>query len=342
MHTMKKAVAFNLALVVVEIILLTSALLILSKEMPPYKIGERQNALFRTNEKAQDALLYIDLAAELAITDSFYALYDNGMYASDTKRGDYLGYPYWKTEYGGAYPTDMHDDFITLFNDELNVYLENYHERYIPGNNYEVSITEHADSITVTGIAHQDIAFDIYGRESDRTVEPVGETGIVVSHRYTLEGSERSTGAKVDRIILHHTGDDSAQKTYAALKSRGLSVHYIISRDGTIYHVVDENMRAAHASGWNDRSIGIEIVNTGHKDMEYTDAQYDSVQRLITDIGHRWQIPIDSEHVIGHYQASTSGKWDPSPNFDWSRIGLAQHVTIADLGKQAPKEMGYG
>ncbi|MEK6943113.1 MAG: N-acetylmuramoyl-L-alanine amidase [Nanoarchaeota archaeon] len=162
--------------------------------------------------------------------------------------------------------------------------------------------------------------------------------GIPVSDIYfgQLNSGQRLSVA-VDRIILHHTADSAAQTTFNTLKTRGLSVHYIIDRDGAIYYIVDESLNAWHAEDWNSRSIGIEIVNLGTKDMQFTDAQYASISSLINDIAsRRSSIKIDNEHVLGHFQASTEGKWDPSPNFDWARIGLSGHKTST-----APPGQGY-
>jgi len=149
---------------------------------------------------------------------------------------------------------------------------------------------------------------------------------------------------KVDKIILHHTGDSSAVQTWKTLRNRptksklGLSVHYIVDLDGTIHNPVPEEKEAFHAGAWNDWSIGIEIVHTGKKNMDYTAAQYAAITELINDIADRWpSIEADDAHVLAHYQATTSGKWDPSPNFDWSRIGLPNHKTLASLNKRPDK-----
>jgi len=149
----------------------------------------------------------------------------------------------------------------------------------------------------------------------------------------------------VKRIILHHTADASAVETWSGLRNRetdsglGLSVHYIVGRTGIIYNPVPEDRRAYHAAGHNDYTIGIEIVHTGKKSMPYTEAQYASTKKLINDIAGRWPaIEFDDIHVLAHYQKTTSGKWDPSPNFDWSKIGLPNHKTLADLGKRPGKE----
>jgi N-acetyl-anhydromuramyl-L-alanine amidase AmpD len=44
---------------------------------------------------------------------------------------------------------------------------------------------------------------------------------------------------------------------------RGLSAHFLLDVDGTIYQTLDLQERAWHAGSANDRSIGIEIANLG-------------------------------------------------------------------------------
>jgi N-acetylmuramoyl-L-alanine amidase len=43
----------------------------------------------------------------------------------------------------------------------------------------------------------------------------------------------------------------------------GNSGHYYIDRNGQVYRYVDDNRTAHHVIGYNNRSIGIEIVNRG-------------------------------------------------------------------------------
>ncbi len=159
------------------------------------------------------------------------------------------------------------------------------------------------------------------------------QPGIPVdSTTYSLQAPER-TGVPVDRIILHHTGDDAASTTYSTLKSRGLSVNYIVDKDGKIYYLVDEKLSAQHAGEWNSMSIGIEIVNLGCKSTPFTEVQYNSIKNLINDIAKRWpSITIDNAHVYGHFEVPNSpGKYDPSPKFDWGAVGLQGHQTSSDI-----------
>lgn len=168
---------------------------------------------------------------------------------------------------------------------------------------------------------------------------------VSLEHFGKFASGTRNSGATVDTIVLHHTGSSNVLSAVATLLVDGNSAHYIIDRDGTIYYLVDESRRAFHATDYNSRSIGIEIVNTGNVNMEYTDAQYAAIVNLGKDIISRWPvITWDNDHVLAHYQmpdSRTSGKWDPSPKFDWSRIGLASHPMLAYLGRSPPNGFGY-
>jgi hypothetical protein len=55
----------------------------------------------------------------------------------------------------------------------------------------------------------------------------------------------------------------SSQSCYKVLDKRGLSVHFLIDNDGTIYQTMDMNDVAYHAGSktWNDKSLGVEISN---------------------------------------------------------------------------------
>lgn len=128
-----------------------------------------------------------------------------------------------------------------------------------------------------------------------------------------------------------------------------VSIHYIIDRDGTVYCYIPEDRTAWHAGvgQWagdekytnkmNLYSIGIELVGIGSaEDMSlymtnaqynkldksllgFTDAQYEALSALVTDICQRNDIPMDREHVIGHEDFNPK-KNDPGELFDWTRI----------------------
>lgn len=129
----------------------------------------------------------------------------------------------------------------------------------------------------------------------------------------------------------------------------GVSIHYIIDRDGTVYCYIPETRAAWHAgkgtfaederltNAMNKYSIGIELIAIGSKsDMAqyltgeeyesldaapvgFTDAQYASLSALVADICARNDIAFDRDHVIGHEEYNPA-KSDPGELFDWDRL----------------------
>ena len=67
----------------------------------------------------------------------------------------------------------------------------------------------------------------------------------------------------VDQFVLHYDGSGISSGCFSVLRQRGLSVHFLLDIDGTIYQTLDLEAKALHATTSNDRSIGIEIANVG-------------------------------------------------------------------------------
>lgn len=177
--------------------------------------------------------------------------------------------------------------------------------------------------------------------------------GINVDMTYfdKVKSKDRKTGSEITKIVLHHTAGSTAKEAVNVwIDNDGLtSAHYIIDRDGEIYYVIDESRRANHIGCYSDKSkcpaigdcsvcktnppladnqnsIGIEIVNEGDKVMQYTQDQYDALTLLVDDIVKRNpKIQKDNNDLIAHCQI-TQGKIDPSPLFDWTKIGLTSHL----------------
>jgi hypothetical protein len=132
----------------------------------------------------------------------------------------------------------------------------------------------------------------------------------------------------IDTVVLHSSynaigGDvfdvDQILKEY---EDYGVGAHYLISRGGTVYRLVEEKNIAYHAGtselpdgrkNVNDFSIGIELVGT--KTSGYTDDQYESLNGLLTDIKKRHRIST----IVGHADIAPARKSDPW-NFDWDEL----------------------
>lgn len=69
---------------------------------------------------------------------------------------------------------------------------------------------------------------------------------------------------KVDQFVIHYDVCGTSRQCFKVLQDmRGLSVHFMLDVDGTIYQTLDVKERAWHATTSNDRSVGIEIANIG-------------------------------------------------------------------------------
>ena len=68
----------------------------------------------------------------------------------------------------------------------------------------------------------------------------------------------------IDQFVLHYDVCGIAKQCFNILHDhRGLSVHFMLDLDGTIYQTLDLKERAYHATTSNHRSVGIEIANMG-------------------------------------------------------------------------------
>jgi N-acetylmuramoyl-L-alanine amidase len=68
----------------------------------------------------------------------------------------------------------------------------------------------------------------------------------------------------VDQFVLHYDECGLSKTCFRVLhQERGLSIHFMLDIDGTIYQTLDLRERAFHATSSNSRSVGIEIANIG-------------------------------------------------------------------------------
>jgi len=80
----------------------------------------------------------------------------------------------------------------------------------------------------------------------------------------------------VDLFVIHYDACGTSRRCFQVLQDlRGLSVHFMLDVDGTIYQTLDLKERAWHAGTANDRSVGVEIANIGaYEDMKTLDEWY--------------------------------------------------------------------
>jgi N-acetylmuramoyl-L-alanine amidase len=131
---------------------------------------------------------------------------------------------------------------------------------------------------------------------------------------------------KPNFVILHHTAQNSCDETLTtfATKKSQVSAHYVICKDGTVHHMLNDYLRAwqAGVSKWgnatdiNSMSIGIEIDNDGFE--PFTEQQINSLLLLLDRLKRAYNIP--TANFIGHADIAPGRKVDPNRYFPWQQL----------------------
>ena len=151
----------------------------------------------------------------------------------------------------------------------------------------------------------------------------------------------------LDTVVIHCTElpDLASARAYGerALYGSGTgnSGHYYIDRDGSTFEYVPVERIAHHTRGWNARSIGIELVNSGrhphwldsrHQAMteRYPDAQLAALLALLHGLQGRLPslVMIAGHEDLDLEQVEASDdpalrvrrKRDPGPLFPWDAL----------------------
>lgn len=127
-------------------------------------------------------------------------------------------------------------------------------------------------------------------------------------------------------VIIHHTAQNSCEQTLKTftLPRTQVSSHYVICKDGTVHHMLNDLLRGHHAgvSKWgnatdlNSSSIGIEIDNNGYE--VFTNEQIASLLLVLDRLKKAYNIP--TANFIGHADIAPGRKVDPNRNFPWQKL----------------------
>ncbi|MBO1910666.1 N-acetylmuramoyl-L-alanine amidase, partial [Microvirga sp. 3-52] len=211
--------------------------------------------------------------------------------------------------------------------------------------------------LIIMGCSHEIVP----SKEVEILAYPITETSLpTINYLLPLKNSEERT-TPITKVMIHFTSNaaENPVDPYNANDVReifidyGVSAHYIIGREGEIYLLVPENRIAYHAGKGNLKnfphyedqlnkySIGIEMMAIGTKEemssilptedyelipeshIGFTEAQYETLHNLITDIVKRYPaVKNDREHIIGHDEYAPDRKSDPGSLFEWAKIGF--------------------
>lgn len=170
------------------------------------------------------------------------------------------------------------------------------------------------------------------------TPPAIQHTSLPVSLRLSPNFDER----RANYVILHYTSSDMAERALRTLTDppSRVSAHYLISRDGKMYVLVDERARAWHAgvSSWggnqdvNSASIGIEIDNNGSE--PFAAPQLDALYALLGDLKERYSIP--AANFLGHSDVAPRRKVDPGAQFPWRELAARGYGLWCDPPYRVP------
>jgi len=142
--------------------------------------------------------------------------------------------------------------------------------------------------------------------------------------------NKRKANQKISYLVLHYTAIASCQESlnYLCDKENKVSAHFLVSKNGEIYYLVDLKNNAWHAgeSYWqglinlNNYSIGIEIDNSGPHiyNENYQDLQIKNLCKLIKKLIKEFNIL--PKNVLGHSDIAPFRKIDPGEKFPWYKL----------------------
>ena len=177
------------------------------------------------------------------------------------------------------------------------------------------------------------------------------------SFHWLTENRSRSRGRDVyrviDTIVLHATAGYATQHAVDTWRTVKASAHWIVPDENepqhghfvwatvaeakAAYHVgnVDYEPHLGAGTNVNNRSLGIEIVNTQNvQDYEdpYSEWQINATANIVL---YAWSKYPNLKHVISHAKLDPRRRSDPGKNFPWQQF-KEQVLTHSVLGKRNP------
>ena len=168
-------------------------------------------------------------------------------------------------------------------------------------------------------------------------------TGLLYAPDWT--GTTNMSLRRPNFVVIHHTAQNSCEQTLRTFTQtkNPVSAHYVICKDGTVHHMLNDLLRAHHAglSKWgnnidlNSSSIWIEIDNNGYE--TFTEPQINSLMEVLGRLKRAYNIP--NANFIGHADVAPGRKVDPNKNFPWQKLAQSGFGCWYDTaGVQVPAD----
>lgn len=172
----------------------------------------------------------------------------------------------------------------------------------------------------------KDVTIQAAGRQSYNSLgdayDSFKKTGAVPIGNVDTSLSQSFGGKPMDKVegfVVHHTGGrGTVDGVVNTLKERGLSVQYVIDREGKIWQIMPDGTKASHTkpgaefagskAPWlaNGNSLGVEII--ANDDSDVTPAQVEAARKLISGAGKKYGFGPDK--VFGHGEVNPGHKQD--------------------------------
>lgn len=174
---------------------------------------------------------------------------------------------------------------------------------------------------------------------------------VLIKHTPNKTDSNR-TARTINGIVIHDTEGRFIGSIHALQNPHvDGSAHFVVSRAGQIVQLVPVTDVAWHSgnSSWNLHSIGIEHEGWAGK-RAYTEPEYRASAELVAYLAHRWSIPVDRTHIIGHSEVpdpyhrglygGVSHHHDPGPYWNWGHyMYLVRYYTAHPVLPTFVKQM---
>lgn len=156
-------------------------------------------------------------------------------------------------------------------------------------------------------------------------------------------GSRNGVGP-VDSIVIHTTEVSFAGTLAIFLDTASqVSAHFVIAPDGHIVQMVDTSQRAWHATYYNSRSIGIEMVGYADSPSTWNDNNLAALMDLLAWLATAYDVPLihpagnaydfaddqyDHAGLVAHAQIQPWNRTDPGPHFPWDQVLAGTQLRI--------------
>jgi N-acetyl-anhydromuramyl-L-alanine amidase AmpD len=160
------------------------------------------------------------------------------------------------------------------------------------------------------------------------------------------DGTQGRNGYTPVAVVLHIAEGTLAgcDSWFNSPANPGSSTHYCIGKQGEIHQYVDESDAAwgngqvkkptwpLLITGVNPNLYTLSIEHEGHTGEAWTEPMFQADVWLIKQMLQRWEIPVDRDHIIGHYQIDSVNRPNcPGTGLPWDRL-------LAELSKPGPIE----